>query len=273
MNYLASDARKIEAGVLIELYSIDLSIFGGPVLYFHPYNRLAPATITFQGLEYQPWPITSEGWAKTTRGTLPRPTLTISNIGSAVSGLLAQYEDFVGAKVTRRRTLERFLDGQPDADPTQEFSPDIYSVERKVSESRIGVQLELSSPFDTEGVKLPARQVLPGCKWGFRSPECTYVGPPLADEDNETLVALVDKGAHNPATVYAIGDYAYVMVAGIRVHYVSLADGNTSALTDKTKWTREACAHNISACRRYHGADQPLPYGGFLGATKLTQVG
>ena len=70
-----------------------------------------------------------------------------------------------GAKVTRIRTLAKFIDadnfadGQnATADPTAEFPREIYSVDRKSSENREVVEFELAAPTDLAGVRIPKRQ-------------------------------------------------------------------------------------------------------------------
>lgn len=78
---------------------------------------------------YQALPITAEGFELTGKGTLPRPKLAVSNIAGTISTLLTTLpEGLQGAKVTRIRTLGRYLDAvnfpgsvNPTADPYAEF--------------------------------------------------------------------------------------------------------------------------------------------------------
>jgi len=266
-------SAQLETGVLVELFTLDLTALGGPVLYYHPYNKLAPQTITFQGHEYQPWPIKAEGWDMNTKGTLPRPTLSIANVGSMVSAFMRQYGDFIGAEVIHRKTYAQFLDGEPGANPQAEFIPNRFVVERKVSETSTVVQLELATLFDTEGVQLPRRQILSGyCPWDYRGVECGYTGPPVADEDDNPILATNDRGLYNAALVYNQGDYAYLVINGIRAYYASLINANTAPLTDKTSWVRDTCSKCLRACKMRFGEDNPLPFGGFPGASDTNVV-
>lgn len=269
MSVPAREARKLEPGTLVEMYEIDLSSLGGPTLYYHPYSKLDPATFTFQGKVFNPWPIDSDGWSTSTEGRLPRPTITVGNINSAVSAMLRLYNDFVGAKVTRRQTFWQYIDGQPQADPLREFTPQVFYVNQRTTESVEMVQFELASNFDTEGVKIPRRQMGPSCPWMYRGTECGFVGSPISDRDGNLLTATNDRGAHNPATTYAAADYVYVMVEGIRVYYVSLASNNTEPLTDDEKWTRDECPKGLRDCKRRFGEDSPLPFGGFPGTRRI----
>jgi lambda family phage minor tail protein L len=137
------------------------------------------------------------------RGTFPRPQMQVSNVLSAITALLLNYSDLLGAKVTRRRTLAKYLDAvnfdggvNPDADPTAEFPADVYFVDRKASEDRDHVTFELAAALDVAGVRLPRRQVIQNiCTWKYRGAECGYTGAPiLSDQDTPLTVAQTDAG-------------------------------------------------------------------------------
>ena len=73
--------------------------------------------------------------------------------------------DLTGAKVTRIRTMAKFLDAvnfsgnsNSTADPTAEFKREIYIVDRKATETRDIVELELAQVWDLAGVRVPKRQ-------------------------------------------------------------------------------------------------------------------
>lgn len=193
---ITADIQTLEPGELVILFEVDATNIGGELYRFHQYGV---GDITFQGKEYSPWPIKAEGFDMTGDGKQSRPTLTLSNLEGTIGALCIFLEDMVGAKVTRRRTLAKYLDGQPTADPEEEFEPDIFYVERKISEDNEVVQFELASALDFEGQEVPRRQILANsCSWltigGYRGPYCGYNGPPVADEfDNPTTDPLKDK--------------------------------------------------------------------------------
>lgn len=193
---ITADVQTLEPGNWVELFEVDAQDIGGDVYRFHQYGG---GSITFQGLEYDPWPIKSEGFEMTGDGKQPLPVLSLANVNGYIGSLCIYLQDLVGAKVTRRRTLSKYLDGQPEADPTEELSPDIFHVERKLSDDNEMVQFELASSLDFEGQQIPRRQVIANtCSWltigGYRGPYCGYNGPPVADEfDNPTNSALRDK--------------------------------------------------------------------------------
>jgi len=136
-------------------------------------------------VDYVALPVKAEGF-KFGRGQLPRPTLTFSNalgtfttILAAVNSVATSIEegpiglglinnDLTGAKVIRKRTLEKFL---PTSNYTTvpsynafdatypEFPQEVYFIDRKSQEDREVVQFELAANFDLAGVKAPRRLV------------------------------------------------------------------------------------------------------------------
>ena len=176
-----------------------------PTYYFH--NGASSNTINnnfvdikFGGQVYQQLPIKAEGFEYKGKGSLPRPTMVVSNLFNTITAILNEVNvqttgnDLAGAKLTRIRTLERFIDAEsfgtdtflsaedddgiamenddtmqreelgnpyqvPDA--TQRFPDEVYFVDRKVTETKDIVEFELCSALDLAGVRLPKRQCLP----------------------------------------------------------------------------------------------------------------
>lgn len=170
--------QSLDADALIELFVLDTSVIGGSdILRFHNGTSATSSPIVWQGNTYTPWAIEGSGWDKTTKGTLPRPRLRAANISGALFLLLETYDDLVGAKVVRKRTFARYLDGQPTADPGQHYEDETYFVERKTSAGQQAVEWELVNALDLMGMQLPARQILAdGCPWTYRGSDCGYVG-------------------------------------------------------------------------------------------------
>lgn len=72
-------------------------------------------------------------------------------------------------------------EANPTADPTQEFPPELWFVERKAMEVREVVEFELASALNFEDVQLPRRQITANhCWFTYRGAYCNYVGPPVA---------------------------------------------------------------------------------------------
>lgn len=189
------DVQALSPGALIELYELDATSIGGGVIRFH--GNPSDRSLFWQGQEYSLWPIVAEGFARTSNQQ-PNPTLSVGNVDGSISLLCLTYEDMVGAKVIRRRTFAKYLDvvnfpeGNPLADPAQEFPPEVWFIERKASETAESVNFELSSALDFQGVKLPRRQIIANqCSWIYRGPYCGYTGPAVAD--------ILDQPTSDPA--------------------------------------------------------------------------
>ena len=172
-----SDIQKPNPSAIIELFTLtlDSSLHGAATVYrFHAGTNLnANGKIVWAGNDYLRFPVEATGFAYQ-RGQLPRPTLTVSNMGSpSISAILLTVNqttagnDLTGAKVVRIRTMARFLDaanfsgatnpfGTPD--PTAEFPQEIYYIDRKKAENREVVSWELAAVFDLAGIRSPNRQ-------------------------------------------------------------------------------------------------------------------
>lgn len=179
------ELQSLNPSQIVELY--ELSQFNPADLSQTIYFTNERIPVTWQGITYQPVPVESSGWEYKGSGTLPRPTMRVSNIGSIVSHITRPYNDLIGAKLVRRRTLAKYLDDQPTASDA-EFQPEVYYVQRKVGENNVAIEFELNSVFDLEGMKIPRRRMLSNiCLWRYRGPECGYTGGPVADIwDNPT---------------------------------------------------------------------------------------
>ena len=194
-----SELQKRNPSNIVELFQLqlDTTIHGvNTTYYFHngsgeDQNNM----IIFNGIQYTRMPIEAAGFDYNGK-QLPRPTIRISNILGTFTTLLATLpQGLEGAKVTRIRTLERYIDhsnfetgyiltedstvdaivqedgdvikeesvdnphGTPD--PTATFPNEVFFIDRKSSENRNMVQFELAASFDLDGVRLPKRQVLP----------------------------------------------------------------------------------------------------------------
>ena len=197
MSTPVSELQKINPSSIVELFQLELNtaIHGSNTkYYFHNgTNNNENSNVIFDNIEYTKMPIEADGFEFNGK-QLPRPRLTISNIlGTFTTILLTLPQGLEGAKVTRIRTLERYIDntnftggqillengsnillengsaiemesglnpfGTPD--PTATFPNEIYYIDRKVTENRDIIQFQLTASFDLDGVRLPKRQVLP----------------------------------------------------------------------------------------------------------------
>ena len=179
-----SDVQKVNPSSIIELFKLELKEglnyeTGNPngvttSYRFHAGTNLnANGEIVWNSESYLRFPVEATGFAFQ-RGQLPRPTITISNMGTpnmsailVVANAFTAGNDLTGAKVTRIRTMARFLDaanfsgatnpfGTPD--PDAEFPREVYYIDRKSAENRTVVQFELAAIFDIAGIRAPKRQ-------------------------------------------------------------------------------------------------------------------
>ena len=169
-----SNLQSINPSAIIELFTLQLStaLHGANTIYrFHAGSSLnANGKIVWAGNEYLRFPIQATGFAFQ-RGQLPRPKIAISNATGLISSILLSVNetttgnDLTGATVTRIRTLAKFIDAvnfadgtNATADNTAEFPQEIYSIDRKSTETRDIVEFELAAPTDLAGVRIPGRQ-------------------------------------------------------------------------------------------------------------------
>ncbi len=169
-----SSLQDINPSAIIELFTLQLStaLHGANTIYrFHAGSNLnANGKIVWAGNEYLRFPVQASGFAFQ-KGQLPRPKLIISNATGLISSILLTVNetttgnDLTGATVTRIRTLAKFIDAvnfadgtNATADNTAEFPQEIYSVDRKATETRDIVEFELAAPTDLAGVRIPGRQ-------------------------------------------------------------------------------------------------------------------
>lgn len=194
---IRQDVQRLAPGALIEMFEIDATALGGEIEYFHPGTNAGLQPVVWQGNTYTPWAMHVDGFEFTGRGQWPTPRISMSNFAGEMTIRCVAFDDLIGAKLTRRRTFAKYLDGQPGADPNAGYPDDVYSVERKLGETRAAVEWELSTPMDVEGVLIPKRQVLLTCQSQYRSPECSYAGPPVAKaDDTPTSDLALDRCSH-----------------------------------------------------------------------------
>ena len=110
-----SELQAVAPSAVIELFVLELNAaqHGVNATYrFHAGTSLnANGELVWAGNNYQRFPIEADGFEYSGNGQLPRPKLRVSNILGYVTALLAELPSGLqGAKVTRIRTLARYLD-------------------------------------------------------------------------------------------------------------------------------------------------------------------
>ena len=237
-----SELQKVNPSSIIELFELELTtaLHGVNFTYrFHAgINDVGSGAqdIIWNGNTYTKYPIEVEGFDYNAEsGSLPRPTIRVSNLFGSITAILLQVNattpgnDLTGAKLTRIRTLVRYIDGANFSGGTNPYgTPDtsakmpdeIYYVARKVTEGRDLVEFELAASFDLAGVRAPKRQCSANlCPWIYKGAECGYSGSSYFDE-------------------------------------------NDKAVTDSAD---DRCGKRLSSCQARFGSTNTLPFGGFPG--------
>lgn len=223
------EITKLEQDVLLELFDIDFTKFGGEVYHFcNQINELGQPVV-WQGVTYLPYPITADGFELKNTGASNRPNITLSNLYGLVTAVVEDYQGGVGAVVTRRQVYAQHLDainfanGNPNADPNQQLVSR-YVIERYSSLNSQSATFELAVPSETDGVILPRRIIVANtCNWEYRGDGCGYTGHAVADE--------FDQPTDDPE--------------------------------------KDKCSKCLQGCRARFGRKAVLPFGGFVGVDKL----
>ncbi|MGE0408973.1 MAG: phage minor tail protein L [Amphiplicatus sp.] len=225
---IETEIQKLATSARIELFELDLSALGGPLTRVHAGTNRLLAPIVWQGNTYSPYPFKATGFAITADEKAPRPRLQVADVTGLISALNAQYDDIVGATVTRRRTFAKYLDAvnfpggvNPTADSDEE-AVDIWFIERNSNEvPGEAAEYELASALDLTGVEIPGRVVVQNvCPWDYRGDGCGYAGGPVA--------TIADAPTSDPAL--------------------------------------DRCGKRTRSCKLRFGEHGELPFGGFEGA-------
>ena len=272
-----SDLTLSNPSAIIELFQVRLSaeLHGSnDIYYFHAgINDFGDTDIIFADQAYARFPIKAEGFEYTNTGTLPRPTLTISNLDSDITLLLRLVNetttgnDLGGAEVRRIRTLKKYLDSgnfraegpaatqdgdslitqsgdnitfkqslvNATADPNARFPDERWFIDRKASETRDAITFELASKFDLAGQKIPRRQIIANiCQWQYKGDGCNY----------------------KP------GDEAGKIINGVTYHHFNADD--EPLIGDAI--SQDVCGKRVSSCECRFGKKAGLPFGSFHAA-------
>lgn len=158
---LAPEFQKLNQGsAWVELFTLDLTAFGGTIFRFCNQTNKDGGAIVFNNIPYVALPIMVEGWASNSTGTSAKPTMTVSNLTKYLQAAIITQGDMVGARVSRIRTYAKFLDDGETPNPSAFLGPDVVFIEQKIMHSRKQVQFQLCSVLDRMGMRLPRRQIL-----------------------------------------------------------------------------------------------------------------
>jgi lambda family phage minor tail protein L len=260
-----SDLQAIAPSSVIELFVLELNVkqHGVADVYrFHAGSNLnANGELVWAGNSYLRFPVEADGFEYSGNGQLPRPKIRVANLLSTITAVLLTLPDGLeGAKVTRIRTLARYLDaanfpgavnpyGTPD--PTAEFPREVYYIDRKTTENRDVVEFELAAAFDLAGVRAPKRQCIANvCQWEYRSAECGYSAAVYYTTDDK----LIRTGSGAPsAGTGTDGQYYYDTTNNL--YYGPKTAGAWGTGVSKSGIAAvDFCGKRLSSCKLRFGA-------------------
>lgn len=286
---IASSLLELQPTAIIELFLLYFNTVDNPNAFiaFHGgsvYNK----GVVWQGIEYLPIPVETDGFEVNANGQLARPKMRISNKDYFATDLLINNDDLQFAKIVRKRTFVKYLDdvnfdgGNPwsQADASAELSNDTFVIGQKTAENKVFIELELTSPLDLENFEVNNRLIMSRyCSWHYRGNGCNYNGIPVATEEGEKLAVAnpVDwftnqaQKKWSEQGAYVSGDATY-----IENKKITIADPNGSARTEFAKiwyvcqsghassnstipdknpslWKRDGCNKKLDGCKLRFG--------------------
>ena len=276
-NIIVKDLQKLDPGSeLVCLY--ELEYVKGSFIYFM--SGLDTDLTTVQMRDYNDnsqintyiaIPAQLQGLEYKNDGAIARPLISIANASNAFSNAIGtiDYDSFLGLKFIKRTTLKKYLHGEASAtNPPTEFPRDLYVMDRIKAKTKSAVQIECVAPFDLQGVKIPARNILPdrcpfiyqgsgdhvdnfkkaqsGCTWHIEGKFKSSVAA-FADGTEYTVYVNTDDEYIIPSstsfTLYTSGSVtgnSYYRTTKTITRYN--ANGTTSSVTANNYW--QAVANN-----------------------------
>ena len=276
-NIIVKDLQKLDPGSeLVCLY--ELEYVKGSFIYFM--SGLDTDLTTVQMRDYNDnsqintyiaIPAQLQGLEYKNDGAIARPLISIANASNAFSNAIGtiDYDSFLGLKFIKRTTLKKYLHGEASStNPPTEFPRDLYVMDRIKAKTKSAVQIECVAPFDLQGVRIPARNILPdrcpfiyqgagdhvdnfkkaqsGCTWHIEGKFKSSVAA-FADGTEYTVYVNTDDEYIIPSstsfTLYSSGAVtadAYYRTTKTITRYN--ANGTTSSVTANNYW--QAVANN-----------------------------
>ena len=136
-NEAAKSLLDLQPTTVLELYKLHADFQNRPEIFFtfHGGTNFSN-NITWQGIQYIPLPVETEGFGVFADGTLPRPKIRVGNHNKIVTVFLEKFSDFKNAAVFRKKVFLKHLDdvnfdgGNPFgvANPSAEISEEKYFI-------------------------------------------------------------------------------------------------------------------------------------------------
>ena len=186
MTLPISELQQTNPSAIIDLYELELVeglhyATGNPLGIETVYRwhsgvaQNSQGELVFNSNTYSQMPIEAEGFdykGSSQKSSLPRPTLRISNLLSTVSTILAEingitpHNDLIGAKVTRFRTMAKFISSTNLSGQTITYVVTVQNVGG-------------ANYFYLNGVYKPTLSLVEGNTYRFVQSDSTNTGHPL----------------------------------------------------------------------------------------------
>lgn len=188
-NKAAKSLLDLQPTAVLELFLLYPDFKNEPSKFytFHP-GSVFKNPVVWNGLQYMPLSVDTEGFGIFGDGTLPRPKMRIANTDKIITVLLQQYSDLKNAVIYRKKVFVKHLDdanfdgGNPFgvADGNAEITEEKYLIGQKVLENFNYVEFELNLPTDLDNFDVNQRTVnAKYCYWQYRGLGCGYQGKPV----------------------------------------------------------------------------------------------
>lgn len=289
-NKVARSLIDLQPTAVLELFKLYVDRIDKPGVFmtFHGGSNFANNVI-WQGLQYLPIPVETEGFGVFGDGTLPRPKVRVANKDKIITVLLQNNKDFKNAVLYRKKVFVKHLDdenfdgGNPFglADPDAEISEEKYFFGQKTIENSNYVEFELNLPLDLDNFEVNQRNInAKYCYWQYRGLGCQYNGKPVERSNGEKFkdangnIVAVDlpdnldskEFEYNENKSYSTGDAVYLENKNIIVNRNDLGEPiylkswyvciKAHFLTkpqrpedNPTYWQQDNCSKKISACK------------------------
>ena len=213
-----SALQEINPGAVIELFTLqlDATLHGSTTIYrFHNGANLnANGEVVWAGNSYLRFPIECTGFEFTGTGTLPRPTISVSNIFGTLTAIMQNVNqttvgnDLNGAKLIRIRTLARYLDAVNFA-PTTTTTTSTSTVADPSDAETVTYTVTVHNPgsgniFRINGVNNPVITMKRGSTYIFNLADGTNATHPLrikSDAGGEQTTTVSGTPGQSGATV------------------------------------------------------------------------
>lgn len=225
---------NFEQPSIIELWQLDISNIqdnpsGANYFFFCNEMNEKGEAVVWNGQRYEALPVKADGFVMTTKGPSNRPEITFGNVEGLFTGIIAQFDQLIGASINRFQVLSthldavNFINGNPKADSSQ-YVLQRFLVNGLDEQNKYYAKFSLALPSETDGATIPSRTMMASvCQFKYRGEGCGYTGGPVATEDD-----------------MATSDVKF-----------------------------DDCSKSLLGCRARFGGNAVLPFGAFVGIDRL----